>query len=438
MKARLLPLYFKSGRNHEFDVQVDALRKLLEPVAEIMEPHRLGSALPAAHGAVLPQVLGDAYAHVREIKALQIPLLAITSEFGTVSMWDWEIMRYLREQGVETIGPYSLDQANVACRGLAAKHELRKSRFLVFQDNPGAGFQADIFKRFYWWENKCIRRMKTRFGVAVVKKSLAALGAAAKRVSDADAGVVIKGWRGKTPGVSAKSLRSAAKLYVALRHELDRDPRIRAAGINCLNESRFSDTTPCLAWNLLFEELDLIWGCEADLLSMLTLFILYHSLQAPMIMSNLYPFLLGNAATTHEHIPTFPDVDEPENCILVAHCGYLGVVPQSFATTWSLRPKVLEIVDDSATAIDARLPAGAVTLAKLGPGMQDLHVVEGNLDRYVQFPGSHCLNGAVLKIRDGRRFMAELFSHHYILIVGHHLASLRMLAPVFGLRITEG
>jgi hypothetical protein len=41
---------------------------------------------------------------------------------------------------------------------------------------------------------------------------------------------------------------------------------------------------------------------------MLTLFILYRSLQVPMIMTNLYPFLLGAAATKHEHIPAFPAV----------------------------------------------------------------------------------------------------------------------------------
>ena len=36
--------------------------------------------------------------------------------------------------------------------------------------------------------------------------------------------------------------------------------------------------------------------------------------------------------------------------ILAAHCGYLGVVPQPFATEWALRKKVLAIVNDNATA----------------------------------------------------------------------------------------
>ena len=102
-----------------------------------------------------------------------------------------------------------------------------------------------------------------------------------------------------------------------------------AAGINCLNESAFSNTTPCLAWSLLYQERDLIWGCEGDTVSMLTKFILHRSLRVPIVMTNLYPFLMGQAALEHERIPAFPEVDEPDDYVLAAHCGYLGVVPQA-------------------------------------------------------------------------------------------------------------
>ena len=75
----------------------------------------------------------------------------------------------------------------------------------------------------------------------------------------------------------------------------------------------------------------MIWGCEADTLSMLTKYILHKSLGAPIMMTNLYPFLLGNAALKHERIESFPDVEsEPENHMLVAHCGYMGVIPTQF------------------------------------------------------------------------------------------------------------
>ena len=40
------------------------------------------------------------------------------------------------------------------------------------------------------------------------------------------------------------------------------------------------------------------------------------------MMTNLYPFLMGQAALAHERIPHFPAVDEPENHILAA--GSIG------------------------------------------------------------------------------------------------------------------
>jgi L-fucose isomerase-like protein len=238
-------------------------------------------------------------------------------------------------------------------------------------------------------------------------------------------------------GVSQRALLGAAKLYLAVKQELDQEPSIRAVGINCLNESHFSDTTPCLAWNFLYEEEGLLWGCEGDTVSMLSEHIFQKTLQAPVMMTNLYPFLMGQAALKHEHIPSFPEISQPENCILVAHCGYLGVVPQSFSTEWTLRPKVLAIVDDLATAIDARLPEGPLTLVKLSPSMAKVTVVEGTLECYVQYPGSHCVNGAVIRVPDGRNLLNTLDSHHYVLVTGRQLENIRMVAKVLGLEVEQ-
>jgi hypothetical protein len=138
--ARLVPIYFP-GRDDDFDKQVTNLKTLLADDAEILEPVALGSRLPAADAALFPQVLGDAYRMVDAIRAIDIPRLVVTSEFGTMSMWDWEIGSYLRAEGIATISPYSLDQTRKICRALAVKRELRNTRFLVFQDNPGEGFQ---------------------------------------------------------------------------------------------------------------------------------------------------------------------------------------------------------------------------------------------------------------------------------------------------------
>ncbi len=437
MRARLLPVRFPTA-DDEFEAQLARLRDLLGELVDILEPVELGTEpLPESEAAVFPQLLGDAFRHVEALRALDRPRLVLTSEFGTMSMWDWEIGRYLAEAGVDTYAPYELEQARTLCRALGLRRELAGTRFVVFQDDPGDGMQASIFKRFYWWEDECTARILERFGVRIERRSFAALGREAKSISDAAADAAYERWRGRArlDDLPERNRRAALKLYLAIKAALGDDPAIQGAGLNCLNESFFSDSTPCLAWNLLYEERGLTWGCEADTVSMLTQLLLHRSLNAPLMMTNLYPFLMGQAALKHERIAAFPDVSEPEHHVLVAHCGYLGVLPTSMAESWTLREKVLAIVDDDASAIDARMAEGPVTLAKLSPSMATLTVVEGELVGYAQYPGSDCLNGGVVRVPNGHALMERVPSHHAILVQGHRPAELRMLGRLFDLEI---
>ena len=436
MKARLLPLYFED-RDSEFDQQLAILKAQLANDAEFLAEQPLGTALPEAEAIIFPQLLGEAYRRLEEFKAIDLPILTVTSEFGTVLMWDWEIASYLREEGMTIVAPYSLEQTKKACRALSVKRELKDTKFLVYQDNPGKGFQASIFKRFYWWEDECTQRMMEKFGVTIVKKSFKEMGAKAKAISNEEAEAVWQTWEWPT-AITDQQLLSAVKIYMMVKKELENDPTVRGVGINCLNESHFSDTTPCLAWSMLYQEKGLIWGCEADTMSMLTKYLLHKSLGMPIMMTNLYPFLMGQAALKHERIPHFPEVEgNPDNYILAAHCGYLGVVPPSFSTEWTLRPKVLAIVDENATAIDARLPEGTMTLAKLHPSLNKLTITEGDLTRYTQYEDSDCLNGAVLRVPDGRHLVNTLSSHHYLLMTGHNLADIEMVGQLFGIEIEK-
>jgi hypothetical protein len=440
-KARLVPLYFASPDDPEFVAHTALLRELLAGEVELTAPRPLGAALPEADAVVFPQMVGDAYRRVGDFRRLGRPVLVLTSDFGTMAMWDWEIISYLRAEGVEVMAPYSLDGAKTACRALAAKRQLSTGRFLVYQDHPGQGGQQPaIFKRFYWWEDECTQRIQEKFGLRVTRRSFQELGARARAVPDAVAATEWERVRDQVPlaDVSDRATLSAIKLYRAVRDDLDQTDGVLAVGINCLNESASSDTTPCLAWDLLYTEREMIWGCEADLVSMLTKFIVNRSSRAPVMMTNLYPFLMGQAALQHEKIAAFPDVDgNPDDYVLAVHCGYLGVLPRSFSVSWKLRPKALAIVDENATAIDARLPLGDLTLVKLGPTFDKLSVVEGELTGYAGFPGSDCRNGAVVRVPDGHALMDRLPSHHSILTTGHDLPGFKLMGHVFGLEVDQ-
>jgi hypothetical protein len=438
MKAKLVPVYFLSPEDPDFVGQLKILKQLLIDEAEFLAPVALGEKIPDTDGVIFPQMLGDAYRRLSEIQSLPQPLMVVTSEFGTVLMWDWEIISYLATKGVKVIAPNTLEKTKQACRALALKRQLKSSKLLVYQDNPASegGNQDDIFKRFYWWEPECIKTIEERYGLKIIKKSFKELAKSAKSIPDEEAQAVWRERKSRTPigTITNRQVLSAVKIYIKVKEDLDFDPSIIAVGMNCLNESRFSDTTPCLAWNLLYEDRKMVWGCEADLVSMLTKVLIAKTIEVPFMMTNLYPFLMGQAALKHEHIPNFPDVEgDSKNYVLAAHCGYLGVVPQSFSTEWNLRDKVLAIVDDNATAIDARLPIGPTTLVKLMPPFDRWSVIEGELTNYAQYPGSHCLNGAVIKVGNGPKMVDDVVSHHYIVTTGNNMNALEMVSKVFDL-----
>jgi len=432
----LIPVYFETARDEEFDKQLEMLTSLLTEEAEFMEPVALGASIPdGADAVVFPQLVGDAYRELHQLKQITLPILILTSEFGTMAMWDWEIVTFMKSEGIEPFAPYNLEMTKTICRAIGLKREMKNSKFLIFQDNPGEGMQSSIFKRFFWWEEECVDRIQAKFGIEIVKKSFKKLAADARLVPDAEAQALLKKWSLPSDGVSARAFGNALKMYIAVSRELDQDDSIKGVGTNCLNESFYSDTTPCLTWNMLYEERGTMWACEGDVLSLLSKYIIHKSLKAPTVMSNLYPFLMGMTALKHEGIEKFPDVENFEDHILVGHCGFFACMPQSFASEWTLKPKVLGIVDEHATAIDARYPLGDLTIAQLHPTFEKMMLAEGSLKQYVQYPGSDCNNGALIKVRDGHQLMNGLYSHHGILIPGHKKVELELLSKIMTMKL---
>ncbi len=439
MRAKLIPLYFNAGIDEDFKKNTENLKKILSDVAEIGEPALVGKKLPSADAAIFPQLTGDAFLQIEDLKKIQIPIIVATSDFGTVNMWDWEIVAFLKTKGVDVFSPYSLELTKILCKSIALKKDLKNTKFLVYQDEPGAGgMQGEIFRRFYWWEDEFTNLLKDKFGITLIKKSYKEMGAKAKEIPDTHAADLLKKWNIKSEGVSDRSLYGAVKLMMKVTEDLDADADIKAVGINCLNESFYSDSTPCLAWSRLYDERGILWSCEADTSSMMSMYLINKALDVPIMMSNIYPFLMGMAALKHEKIDKFPDVKEPENHALVVHCGYFGVVPCSISSSWKVVPKVLDIVDDHAIALDARLPEGDITISKLDCTLSTLMAIEADLEKYVQYPGSHCRNGALVNVPDGYRMMELFDSHHNCFMVGKQKEGLKNVAKVFGLELKSG
>ena len=216
-KARLVPLYLGAADDPGFTNQLDRLRELLVDVATLLPPRPLGSRVSDGDAALFPELTGEVYRRKAELAQITKPVLVLTSEFGTMAMWDWELISYLRDEGTEVLSPYSLPGAFTTCRALATKGQLRDGKFVVYWDKPGeGGKQPGIFKRFYWWESECAQRLEAKFGVTIEKRSFAELGARAKSLPDSSAIAQQERWQRVVP-LGDLSSRAALSALEAVR-----------------------------------------------------------------------------------------------------------------------------------------------------------------------------------------------------------------------------
>ncbi|MDF2523548.1 MAG: hypothetical protein K0R31_1189 [Clostridiales bacterium] len=444
MSAKLLPLYFNEANERErreFTTQLENLRTIYQKDAEFLEPqpvHNFDSTI--ADAIIFPQLIGAIFENKRYLAAIKLPIIIITSGFGTVEMWDWEIVAYLREElKLQVLTPYNVEMGMVILRSISARKQMQSGiNFLMMQDSPGEGMQANIFKRFYWWEKECAQQIEKAFGINIIYRSWKEVNENAKKISDDDALLLWNERKVPCEGVPTQNILKAVKLYIAIHDLAESIGSIQGIGSNCLNESFHSETTPCLAWNWMFEYDHIIWACEGDLVTLISKYILYSSLQKPIMMTNIYPFLVGMAALKHEKINEFPDIKDPDNHALGVHCGYFGFAPQSFCSEWTMRPKVLEIVNDNAIVIDCRFTTGPVTMAKLHADMKKLTIIEAEIEDYVQYPGSDCRNGSLIRYKNnnGHKVMESLSSHHAIIIQGNVTPQLLQLAKIYHFDVT--
>jgi len=364
MKIKAIPLKFSSVIEDEYQKQLQIITQMFTDEVEFLQSIIVGDAIPdEAQAVVFPVLVGEVYNKLSFLQTIKLPIIIITSPYGTMAMWDWEILTVFKELGMNVFAPYNSELARIVFRSVALKKEMKTAKFLVFQDTPGDGMQADIFKRFYWWEHRCTQSIKEKFGVEVIIKSYKEVGEKAKSISDSAALEAAKQHKVNACSLSSeRKLLSAYKLFIAINEEIQSITNVKGVGANCLNESFLTDTTPCLAWNLLYKNHGIVWSCEGDTMSLLTQYMIEKVIKAPVITTNIYPFLMGMAALAHEKITEFPNVIDPDDHALLVHCGYFGFVPEPMAQRWEIKDKVLGIVDENAHVIDAEIGTGRITL----------------------------------------------------------------------------
>ncbi len=444
MKARVVPMQFAGASDQEFYRILNALKEIYKDEVEFLEPVAVGQPCPDADAVLFPVLWVEVYKDMEALlKTVHVPAVVLTTTVGVSLMFDWEAVAYMKSKGLTVFNPHSVDLAKTVFKALALKREMKHQKFLVFHDTPGDGLIPEQFKIFYWWNEECIRSMKEKFGITIVHKSYKALGERARAVSDEAAREEMKRFSIHEEVPYARPVLAAVKLFIALRDEVDEEGGVAGCGVNCLNEAYFCDTTPCLAWSLLYEERGIMWVCESDTSSLMTQYLLGKTIDASIFTTNIYPFLSGMPALSHEKIQEFPDVPDPDDHALLVHCGYLGCIPQCMASRWTLRPPVLgwhswDLVGENGVAVDAEVEPGDVTLCKLHGDFGTIFVEKAKLEEYVQYPGSDCRNGGLIRVADGYDMMERICSHHVIVLTGKRSNQIKALAEIFDLRTDIG
>lgn len=443
-KAKIIPLYFKDAEYKEFERILSALKDIYEKEIEFLEPKAAGEELPEGADAVLfPVMWTNIYTEIDDLlSTIHLPVIVLTTTVGVSLMFDWESVAYMKQKGFQVFNPHSVELAKTIFRALALKREMRSQKFLVFHDSKGEGLIPEQFKIFYWWNDECIRDMKEKFGITIVHKSYKALGEKAAAIPDDDARKEMRRWDFHEEVPYERPVLSAIKLFMAIRDEVDVEGNVVGCGANCLNEGFFSETTPCLAWSLLYQDRGVMWVCESDTSSLMTQYLIGSTIDSAIFTTNIYPFLSGMPALSHEKIQEFPDVEDPDDHALLVHCGYLGCVAQKMAAKWTLRPPVLgwhswNIVGENSIVIDAEVEKGDITLCKLHSDFQGLFVEKAVLEEYVQYPGSDCRNGGLIRVQDGYKLMENICSHHVIVTTGKRSNQMKAVAEIFGLEFHE-
>ena len=192
MKAILQPLYL-AGRNErevgEYEEQLWQLRKLYGDEANFWSPRVWKRSAGRGAGVVFPQLFGAVFREKERLSKVELPIIILTSEFGTVEMWDWEIVAWMRDElHLNVFSPYNVELAKVIMRTIAAKVEMRSGmKFLMMQDDPGEGMQAYLFKRFYWWDKDCTKEIEDAFGIQILYRSWKEVNERARQYTDEEA-----------------------------------------------------------------------------------------------------------------------------------------------------------------------------------------------------------------------------------------------------------
>ena len=270
-KARLLPVYFDPGRDAGFDAQLEALKRLARRRGGVpRRPSRSGAAARGRRGGVPAASRRGVPARWRISRRIRAPdpdpHLGVRHRCrcGT-----GRSSSYLRAEGVETIAPYDAraDARRCAARSRVEAASCAGNSSSSTRTTPAKARRPASSSASTGGRTNASDRMSARSASRSCEKSFARAGRRRRRTSATPTRGSSRASAACRRTTASRARRSSAHSSSTSRSSARprADPASSPAGINCLNESHFSDTTPCLAWACSSRSAGSMWGCEADI-----------------------------------------------------------------------------------------------------------------------------------------------------------------------------
>ncbi|MEW6072870.1 MAG: hypothetical protein AB1726_09815 [Planctomycetota bacterium] len=351
-------------------------------------------------------------------------------------LWRWSARDFLRALGVKVHLVRHERHGLALLRSLGVRRLLRGSRLVLFGE-----------QNFPWNATAAGHLVTRALGTRLVVRPLEDLRARYAGFGDDEIDRVWteRAHRYTVGAVRPADLRQAVRTYLAIRAVLAAEHAL-GFGVNCFGDLIVGGgrDVPCLAQTLLRED-GYIAACDGDYLALMSMVLATGLLDAPCLMSNLYPIAYAGALTDHFGDPLAPDPARhpPEtwrNLARLGHCGFVGVVSpemdpsgrvplHDWGGTYEIRR------DGRGCGNAGELVPGPVTLLELDFAAETLLIGAAEVLETTHHAGlPHCEKTALLRLRDLEGFVTNISREHPVVVYGEHAEDFAVLAEVLGLR----
>ncbi len=214
-------------------------------------------------------------------------------------------------------------------------------------------------------------------------------------------------------GFSREDREGALRIYAGLRGLIEKY-RLQGLTLRCFDLLSSRNNTGCLGLSILNDQ-GLVGGCEGDVPALISMAILRVLTGQPSFMAN----------------PA--RVDPENNEVVLAHC----TVPLALTTDYSVHT---HFESGLGIALRGHLPAGPVTIFKLGADGREFFVTQGEIIKSLEEPGLCRTQGRVKMEKSPSYFLENPLGNHHLLVPGHYEELIRefTLLGAAGIREVKG